>query len=276
MTNDLKVSTLLEDCLSGDPSRQAPAISNLKELDAYDAVPTLLELLDSPESNIRSLAVEALEWLGDNEVGTIGPKLTELLIDEESLIRSDAIEALGILGYGPAIESAKLLLRQDPDWLVRVSAIEALVDLSNVGNIEVLEQFENVLGNPNEDEMVAAYAAWGLGVLGTSEMLPKLKEYLISEESLRVKVEIIAARYRLGSSEDLDLLLSFLKESDEEFVRLVLTIITNFSKEYSPESFLSDIPKICRHVEQASRSLTSEGDYAIQVINELSSLVSET
>jgi HEAT repeat protein len=62
--SDSTMEHLLKDCLSGDPSRQTPAIMKLQDLEAYEAVPILIESLASPERNVRGCAIEALGWLG--------------------------------------------------------------------------------------------------------------------------------------------------------------------------------------------------------------------
>jgi HEAT repeat protein len=145
--NKLTIQELLEDCNSNDSSRQAPAIMELQERKAREAIPTLLNLLSSPEENIRMIVVETLGYIGNYNVDIVAPALMKALSEPEHLIRSYAIEALTVLDYNPAIESAKFLCINDPEWLVRISAIEALADLSNIGDSEVLALLSKVFEN---------------------------------------------------------------------------------------------------------------------------------
>ncbi len=90
--NSKSVESLLEDCRSGDPSRQTLAIMELQKLEAYEAAPTLIELLASPEEDIQRLAVEALGWLGDIGSKTVGDSLLKMLNDDpDDLMRCELV-----------------------------------------------------------------------------------------------------------------------------------------------------------------------------------------
>jgi HEAT repeat protein len=266
------IENLLDDCRSGDPSKQAPAIMKLQDIEAYEAVPVLVELLTSPEENIRSLAAEALGLLGDDEIETVGSHLLKALSDPEALVRSSAIEALLILDYKPAIEAAKQLCRNDPEWFVRVSAIEALVDLADVGDEEILSLLNLIFNDPNEDEVMAGYAAWAIGLLGTSDLLPTLKEYLASEDSQRVKVSLLIARYRLGSQEDISHVLEILRDTDEESAGIILNDLQDLTVGQIPPALIADAPHICEVIEKVSKSFTIERNHAEQVVATLKNL----
>ncbi|MFB2918170.1 MULTISPECIES: HEAT repeat domain-containing protein [Aerosakkonema] len=261
------IESLLEDCRSGNPSRQTPAIMKLQEKEAYEAVPTLVDLLTSPEQNIRGLAVTALGWLGDEEIETVGPALVRMLADPEDLVRSDAVDALATLDYIPAIEPIKSLLRSDSDWVVRASAAEALGDLAEVGDSEVLAELELALDDPIGP--VRSYSACAIGLLGTQEILPKLEVYFSSEEYLNTKAEILAARYRLGIRDDLTKLLKLLQSADEHLVGVILNILRDLAERKVPLTLALDAPQIRQILTAIAQSCPIHRNYAERVIVQL-------
>jgi HEAT repeat protein len=257
---------LLEDCRSNDPSRQTQAIMTLHEQRLYESVPTLLDLLNSPEEGIRCLVVEALGDLGKDEIDKVGPALHKMLSDSEYLVRSYTIEALTTLNYEPVIESAKFFCRHDPESLVRISAIEALALLANIADNSVLALMCEIFEDPNEDELVASYAAWAIGVLGTPEFLPILKEYLDSEESLHIKADLLASRYRLGAHEELDPLLDLLTNADNFFSGIILNLIEGLTKLPDTSYLVTNASRICTIIEKVGESFSIERNHADQVI----------
>jgi HEAT repeat protein len=78
------------------------------------------------------------------------------------------------------------LLKNDPDPLVRASAAETLGDLGQEEAIAAI-----FVALVDTDESVRAYAANSIGLLGTPTLLPKLAAYIKSENSLRVKAELL-------------------------------------------------------------------------------------
>ncbi|KAF3888021.1 MULTISPECIES: HEAT repeat domain-containing protein [Nostocales] len=261
------IESLLEDCLSGDPSRQTPAILKLQDLKAYEAVPILVELLSSYESNIRGLAVQTLGWLGDEEIQTVGPALMKMLADSEELVRSEAVDALATLDYKQAIEAIKSLLRSDSNWIVRASAAEALGDLAEVGDSEVLAELELALNDPIEP--VRAYSACAIGLLGTQEILPKLDVYFLSEESLDTKAEILAARYRLGVRNDLTELLKLLEGADDHLVCVILNILGDLVQRKVPVTLADDALQIRQILTGIAQSFPIHQGHAEKVIARL-------
>lgn len=270
--SDLTIEHLLEDCLSGEPSRQAPAIMKLQELEAYEAVPILIELLAPPVRNIRGCAIEALGWLGYEDSESIGHLLLNILNDSDELIRSDTFDALARLEYKPAVEAARDLLKNDPDWVVRASAAEALADIACIGDSETLADLESALNDPIEP--VRSYAACSIGLLGTptSELLDKLEMYFVLEEDLATKAEILGAKYRLGCNGDLQKLLQLLSGADELLVSNIFNILEDLTERQIPKSltkYLSDIEKALR---QAIQSFPIFRNQAEEIIAQLKSI----
>ncbi len=259
------VESLLTECRSEDPARQAPAITKLHDLEAYEAVPTLIDLLTSPEWNIRALSVKALGYLGDESAETVGSALINLLTDPEDIVKCDALDALAALDYKLAIEPAKAMLCNDPEWLVRVSAIEALTELAEVGDSEVLAKLECALNDPIEP--VRAYAARGIGLLGTPEFLPNLQKHYVIEESLDTKAEILAARYRLGCQDDLGRLLRLLDSTDDHLVQVILNILEELVTRDVPPSIITSVPQMTKILTKIAQSFPIQRNQAETVIS---------
>lgn len=263
----LTIENLLEDCCSGNPARQAPAIMTLQELEVYEAVPVLIDLLTSPEWNIRSLAAEALGWLGSENSELVGSALIKLLADPDSDVRDEVVNALSRLRYTRACESVQYLLHSDPDWVVRASAAEALADLAEVGNKNVLAALESALDD--QMEPVRSYAAYSIGLLGTPELLQKLEMYLSSEESLDTKAEILAAKYRLGSQDDLKRFLSLLKDANEHLLGVIITILEDLINYKAPLNLVNDLALIDRSLQQIPQVFSVEQKHLEAIINKV-------
>lgn len=266
------IETLLADCRSGNPALQAAAVIVIEESKIYLAVPTLLKLLESSDPSIRATTAHALGYLGQQELETVGYALTNLLADPEVIVRSETVEALGRLHYTPAIELVKFLLRNDPDDLVRTSAAETIGELGNSQAVSALEQALLV----DSDDSVRAYAAISIGLLGTPELLPKLQNYIESEPSLQVKVELLAARYWLGATEDLNLLLGFLETADENLATIILNILTDLMKRKPPSKLASDAPSLYEVLSALSERFTWLSPHAKQIISHLKLFHSES
>lgn len=237
------VELLLDNCDSDDLSRQAAAIINLVDAEVYEAVPKIIKLLNSNEVVVRSNAVYALGYLAIEEVETVGPALMPLLKDPEELVRSETVEALGELGYTPAVAPIENILRNDPSALVRASAAETLGYLDNP---EAIKTLELSLLDKDEDRAVRSYAANSIGLLGTSQLLPVLENYLKLELPLSVKAELLAARYWLGAKSELDRLLSLLDDADELLATIILNILTDLKEREPAPNLTKDAPNLER------------------------------
>ncbi|MEG3860348.1 HEAT repeat domain-containing protein [Microcoleus sp. herbarium12] len=239
--NKQTVEILLDNCDSNNQSRQAEAIIDLLDARVYEAVPKILKLLNSTEVAIRSNAVYALGYLGIEEEETVGLALMPLLKDPEELVRSETVEALGELVYTPAIAPIEHILRNDPSALVRASAAETLGYLEDP---EAIKTLELSLLDADEDRAVRGYAANSIGILGTSQLLPKLEKYLKLELPLSVKAELLGARYWLGAKEDIKQLLSLLENADELLAIIVLNILTDLTEREPAPNLAKDAPEL--------------------------------
>jgi len=68
-----------------------------------EAVPVLLNLLESPSEASRVGAIQAMSELGPNVAEQIGPHLVPLLNDPSPTIQYEAITTLSVIGYDPDV-----------------------------------------------------------------------------------------------------------------------------------------------------------------------------
>lgn len=225
------IKTLLNDLSLDDYDKQISAIKKLQELNAEESRTALINIgLSSPNDRVRDITIEALQQLGKNRKATeICFSLTKSLADSEYLNRSDALDALASLNCTSAISAIQDLLRNDSEWLVRVSAIEALVQLCEDSNLTTIKELENALEDPCAT--VRSYAAWGIGIFRRKELIPKLQKCFLKEESLKVRIDILAAKYRLGVKEDLENIINIIQECDENSARKIVNVLFELSEE---------------------------------------------
>ncbi len=261
MIDKQKIEVLLNQCRSDNPDLQVSAIIELDQAKIYTAVPVIVKLLTSSDPVVRSTASSALGFLGIQTIETVGPALMNMLNDPEIIVRSEAIESLGALCYFPAVEPIKILLGNDPDPLIRASAAEALGDIGDKGALPVLEQ-----SVCESDEAVRAYSANSIGLLGSAQNLSKLAENLEAENSLRVKAELLGARYRLGASEDIESLLNLLDKADEPLATPILNLLIDLIERKQPPTIKQDKLRIQKILTSLAQRLTIVRFHAEEVI----------
>jgi HEAT repeat protein len=238
----ISVAQLLVDCYSGELQKQVSAISELQDLKAYEAVPVLIMLTSSQEANLRMVSVEALGWLGECDRENVGRVLGNMLSDPNSLVRDEAVNSLTRLSCRTSLKTIQFLLVGDPDWVVRASSAEAVSNLSEVGDPETLQALDKAL--EDEIDVVRAYAISSIGIIGTSDFLPRLRMCKDSEENLHVKAEILVALYRLGDCEEILTFINLLSTADEFLLEVILNILEDLATRRIPEYFPNDIPHL--------------------------------
>lgn len=258
---------LLNDLVSDNVDRQIYSINKLKELNAKETVPTLVEVgLSSDSDMVRDSTVQALKKLSEINSSMVCNSLAKLLKDPEYLIRSDVLDVLADLRCTSAIPAIQKLLQQDSEWLVRVSAIEALIQLFNDNDLSTIDVLNKALKDSNE--VVRSYAAWGIGVLGREEQLKNLEECFALETFLETKIDILAAMYRLGKQEALEKILEILKNADESTVRLITNIIEELN-EGNNSNLKKDVSLIVTLLSEKSILFPSESNHIEQLLTKL-------
>src|SRR5215472_8264513 len=120
----LAVRSLIEALADGEnPGRRNSAVEALVRCGPR-VVPALLEASDSPDVDVRKLAVDTLAGIGDERAE---PRLRELLGDSDANVRAAAADALGATAGSEAMRALLAsAVRVSEDRLVRFSALRAL------------------------------------------------------------------------------------------------------------------------------------------------------
>lgn len=262
--SQLDVGALRAACRSGDPDQQLPALLELITIHDEPSVSDIAPLLTSPDEQVRAEAARAVGYLGSTQAASLGPLLVPLLNDSDELVRDEATEALGLLIYPPARDALKGVLYNDPAWLVRASAAEALGNYQDVSLLPVLEQ---VLHNPKEETTVQAYAARSMGRIADAAYLPALNAMLAaSQQEPQVRAALLAAAYRLGGQQHLDPLLTLLRKASEQESWSLLNEVQDLVEEKQPATLATDSPRI----RAALQDVAKRWPLTAQQVNEIS------
>ena len=247
---------------SHDPVLLSQTIMDVCEAKVRAAIPPLVKLLAAPDAAVRANAAYALGQLGSQDLQIVAPVLVRLLADPDSLVRSEAVDALGFLRYIPAIDPLVKVLEDDEDPLVRASAAEVLGEF---GEERALTPMLQALHDA--DDSVRAFAAASIGLLGTPDLLPLLQAQLESEETPRVKAELLSTGYRLGKEEDLQQLLDLLTNADENLATVILNILEDLASRKTPSTVSSDRARINEALLALGQRIPMLGSRAQQIID---------
>jgi hypothetical protein len=132
----LRAHELRKACESPDSAERAD-LDEIGELltdlsfDRYDpAKPLLVEMLNSRNAELRTLALEALgRWRDLGEDARVMDKIREILVgDEDRLARSQAATLFGFSSKWPD-SHLRRAMETDPDPNVRVAAFQSILNL---------------------------------------------------------------------------------------------------------------------------------------------------
>jgi HEAT repeat protein len=218
-----EIASLLADLRSLDTEKQIAAIQKTEEEGVSQAVPELLALLGSTNTDVRLQSAMALPAFAQEQPATIGAALLPLLQDEDEFVRDQATELLGLTTYQPALVPLTQILQHDPSWIVRCTAAEALRHFSDPVALPSIIHTLTL----DQDENVRAYAANTLGIIASSTFLPDLTRILNQEQEEVVKIELLVSGYRLGKLEYLDEVLRIAEQPDSEKFERILTTLSD-------------------------------------------------
>ena len=175
------------------------------------AIDPLIKVLANDDSNVRKVAAEALELLGqpewlqyvrgdDDDFRRLGScedsrvavPLIKALSNGKSTVRRSAAEALGLLGDKRAVDPLIKALWDD-DTILRLEAVEALGLLDDGRAVDPLIK---VLSDDDPD--VREAAAKVLGLLGDKRALDSLTEASVMDSALPVRRAARKALKELG------------------------------------------------------------------------------
>ena len=122
---------------SGDPARAMPALANLRQVPADQAIPLLLLGLEQDTFMIRSLSCAGL-GVKQSEAGWQA-LLQALEHDEDANVRAEAANALASYSLERAWPELLAAFRRDSKWLLRCSVLAALAEQPEIPPAWLLE-----------------------------------------------------------------------------------------------------------------------------------------
>jgi HEAT repeat protein len=207
------------------------AIYDLAELDAIEAIPEIMNLLDDHDSEVRSSAVTALRILGAKEAV---PQIKMLLTDDDSEVLDSVVIALGELGVKEAVPQIKMLLTDDDEWL-RSCAVWALEELG--AKVEAISEMIVLLNDRNS--YVRSNAVRALGDLRAKEAIPEIMK-LLRGRSEQVLSNTVEALGKLEAKEAIPEIMKLLRSRSEQ----VLSNTIKALGELGAEEAISEIIKL--------------------------------
>lgn len=182
----------------GDETEAAMAVEELGNRGeaAEAAIPEILQMVDSPDSEMRGSAIWALSKIRPNMVSDfISLWMNDLESDDVS-VRIWAIRKLrNSISLADFIVPALMKRIQDPDKYVRYAAVEALESVEADGTI-VLALTEALKDTYKNTRMAAARALTRFGAAAVSAV-PALTE-LLKDTDKYVRAAVVEALGRIG------------------------------------------------------------------------------
>jgi HEAT repeat protein len=187
-----KVITALEVTLKSTRSNRASheAAKGLGILVARVAVP---DLIRAAHSSDETLSLEALNALSKIEDRSAGAPLVDLLDSPDKEIKQQASVTVGILRTGQAAPKLRSIYENDSDHKSKEKAMEGLAYLGAPVSIPL---FTKALWSDDKD--IRTSAAEGLARAGDPKVLPELEKALMAERDAEVKLAIEFAMTALG------------------------------------------------------------------------------
>jgi HEAT repeat protein len=131
--------------VSGDPGRAMPALANLREVPAQQAIPLLLLGLEQEMFMIRSLSCAGL-GVKQSEAGWEA-LINALEHDEDANVRAEAANALASYSVERAWPELLAAFRRDTQWLLRCSVLSALAEQPEIDPAWLLELASLAIGD---------------------------------------------------------------------------------------------------------------------------------
>ena len=131
--------------VSGDPARAMPALANLREVPAEQAIPLLLLGLEQDTFMIRSLSCAGL-GVKQSEAGWLA-LLHALEHDDDANVRAEAANALASYSLERAWPELLAAFRRDTQWLLRCSVLSALAEQPEIPPAWLLELASLAIGD---------------------------------------------------------------------------------------------------------------------------------
>jgi HEAT repeat protein len=189
---DPRVITALDATLKDTRSNRAAreAAKGLGILVAQAAVP---DLVKAAHSSDEILSLESLNALSKIKDKSAGPQLVDLLDSPNKEVKQQAAVTIGILRTQQAVAKLQSIFESDTDQKSKEKALEGL---AYIGNPASNPLFTKALGS--DDKVIRTSAAEGLARAADPKTLPELEKAVMAEKDADVKLAIEYAITALG------------------------------------------------------------------------------
>ena len=174
----------------------AEAAKGLGTLVARAAVP---DLVKSAHSSDETLSLESLNALSKIKEKTAGPQLIDLLDSPNEEIKQQACSTIGILRTGEAASKLQSIFANDTNPKSKEKALEGLAYLGTAASVP---EFTTALGS--DDKLMRTSAAEGLARAGDPKAIPELEKTLAVEKDADTRLAIYFALTALGKLDHLN------------------------------------------------------------------------
>ncbi len=199
-------------------TRAAHAVAELSRRESIDAARAIVWLLRSSQVNVRRVAAEIANQVGDRD-GTLAPKLLQYLRDEDWWVRERVLDALVELDTAAITKHVIKDYLSDASGVVRRFAVSALM---RIGDRRALGALVRV-AQSDEDWFVAELAVEAVGRLGDERATAYLVDLLTRRPEIRVAC--IGALRQLKSNEALPDVAELAQDPDPDVRAAALTML---------------------------------------------------
>ena len=194
--NPTVVTTLIsvmKDTRSSDGSREAA--KGLGILMAKSATPDLVAAAHSSDPDLARQALNALSKIKDIDCG---PKLVDLLDSPNKDVKRDACVTVGILRTKEALPKLQSIYQNDPDEKTKVAAMQGLAFLGDKVSVPI---FTKALWSDNKD--IRQGAAEGLARAADPQSQGELQKAVTAEKDASARLAMNFALAALGNNDAL-------------------------------------------------------------------------
>ncbi|XZN90796.1 MAG: HEAT repeat domain-containing protein [Microcoleus sp.] len=249
--SDKRISGLFKLVEGSDSDVRSLAAEALKNISFEAAIPGLLELLEYPDYYIRSSAAEAL---GNVPSYATIPVLLQIIDNSHSDVRDSVADALGKTGSQAAIPGLLQLLK-DSESDVRITAADAL---GKIGSQAAIPGLLQLLKDSESDVRITAADA--LEKIGSQAAIPGLLQLLKDSES-DVRITAADALEKIGSQAAIPGLLQLVKDSDSDVRSKVADALGKIGDQAA-------IPALLKLVDDSDSDVRSKAAYALGKIGD--------
>ncbi len=270
------MDSLIEQLQSTNADDQITALNAARSAKRTDVITPVLSLLSSPDWRVRSKSADYLGQyapIGDEETGR---HLLAALNDQEELVRSDIATSLRLLRYRPAMADMRRLARSDPEWFVRVSAIEYLEELGKDESGESDATFATLVSALESDPspVVRRSAANAIRVTARAKDLDTITRLAQTQRSEPITaIHLLLAAYKLGKPEmfaDIRQLLDAQTDSDD--AQYIIGILERAYTERLPAYVIADISSLTTTLDALVKRVPDASDYCAELKEQLTEI----